>query len=148
MDGTATAKYQEPDDGNPIPSNLPDEYLEVDIGSGEGVENPEDNRANGMALFRAHLVKAVFEVQIVDTEANSVRHHSVYEVPADRRLELSLNEPSDYAGNIYDHGHEQGWTVTIDHGFSDCNHRRHWVYGVDGGEFRWNVHATRKDCND
>jgi hypothetical protein len=147
MDRSATAKYREPDDGYPIPSNLPDEYLEVDIGSREGVEQPDDNRGNGVALFRSESVEAVFEVQIVDMEANSVRHHGIYEVPADRRLELSLNEPSDYAVNIYDHAHEQGWTVTVGRGFFDCNHRRHWVYSVDGDEFGWNVHSTMKGCD-
>jgi len=131
MDATATAKYQEPDDGKPF-VNPPDAYLEVNIGSRENVENPDDNGTNGVYLYRSQSVEAVFEVQVVDTRADDVRHHSVYRVPADRQLSIDLNEPSDYAVNIYDHDREQGWSLTIPRGNFDCNGRSHEAYSLGG----------------
>ena len=93
MDATATAKYQEPDDDRPY-QGLPEAFLVVDIGSRENVENPDTNSRNDVDLYRTQSVEAVFEVQVVDTRADEVRHHRVYRVPADRRLSIDLNEPS------------------------------------------------------
>ena len=146
MDSTATAKYQEPDDGKPFVAP-PDAYLEVNIGSRMNVEDPDDNGTNGVALYRSQSVEAVFEVQVVDRQADDVRDHSVYRVPADRRLSFKLNEPSDYAVNIYDHDREQGWTLTIPQGFFDCNGRGHQAYSLEGRGFRWNIHTTFKGCD-
>jgi len=145
MDATATAKYQKPDDGKPF-VETPDAYLEVDIGSRENVEDPDDNRPNGVNLYRTQSVEAVFEVQVVDTRADEIRHHSLYQVPADRLLDFTLNEPSDYAVNIYDHNRGQGWTLAIGRGYFDCNHRGHRAYSLEDGGFRWNILATRKGC--
>jgi hypothetical protein len=135
MDGTATAKYQEPADDSPYPG-LPDAYLVVDIGSRENVENPDTNSRNDVDLYRTKSVEAVFEVQVVDRQADDVRHHSVYRVPADRRLSIDLNEPSDYAVNIYDHDREQGWTLTIPRGSFDC-YRKHLAYSLEDDGFCW-----------
>ena len=146
MDATATAKYQEPDDGKPF-VNPPDAYLKMNIGSRENVENPDDNGTNGVDLYRAQSVEAVFEVQVVDTRADDVRHHSVYRVPADQRLSIELNEPSDYAVNIYDHDRGQGWTLTIGRGNFDCNGRSHWAYSLEGRGFRWNIHQMMRGCD-
>jgi len=146
MDSTATAKYQEPDDGKPF-VDPPDAYREVYIGTRGNVEYPKDNRPNGVNLYRAQSVEAIFEVQIVDTRADKIRHHSLYRVPADRQLGLILNEPSDYAVNIYDHDRGQGWTLTIGRGYFDCNHRSHWAYSIEDGGFRWNILSTRRGCD-
>jgi hypothetical protein len=146
MDSTATAKYQEPDDGKPFVAP-PDAYLEVDIGTRMNVEDPKDNRPNGVNLYRAQSVEAVYEVQIVDTRADKIRHHSLYRVPADRQLALILNDPSDYAVNIYDHDRGQGWTLAIGRGYFDCNHRSHWGYSLEGSGFRWNIHQTMRGCD-
>ena len=146
MDATATAKYQEPDDGEPF-VDPPDAYLEVDIGTRKNVEDPDDNGTNGVYLYRSQSVEAVFEVQVVDTRADDVRHHSVYQVPADRQLSIDLNEPSDYTVNIYDHDREQGWSLTIPRGSFDCNGRGHWAYSLEGRGFRWNIHQTMRGCD-
>ena len=144
MDSTATAKYQEPDDDRRYPG-LPDAYLMVDIGSRENVENPDTNPRNDVDLYRAQSVEAVFEVQVVDTRADDVRHHSVYRVPADRRLSIELNEPSDYAVNIYDHDREQGWTLPVGQEFFDC-YRKHLTYSLEDGGFCWIPALTLRGC--
>ena len=146
MDSTATAKYQEPDYGKPVVAP-PDAYLVVNIGTRMNVEDPDDNGTNGVDLYRAESVEAVFEVQVVDMRADDVLDHSVYGVPADRRLSIELKEPSDYAVNIYDHDREQGWTLTIQRGSFDCNGRSHWAYSVERSGFRWNIHKTNRGCD-
>ena len=144
MDATATAKYQEPDDDRPYPG-LPDAYQKVDVGSRENVEGPDDNRPNSVNLYRAQSIEAVFEVQVVDTRADDVRHHSVYRVPADRRLSIELNEPSDYVVNIYDHDREQGWTLPIGQEFFDC-YRKHLAYSLEDGGFCWVPALVLRGC--
>ena len=116
MDRSATAKYREPDNGKPIVPNPPDAYRTEDIGSRENVDNPDENLRNGVYLFQRQQSRVVFEVQVVDQRADSVRLHGVYELPADRSLKINLNEPSDYAVNIYDHPREQRWTLNIPRG--------------------------------
>jgi len=144
MDATATAKYQEPDDDSPYPG-LPDAYLVIDIGSRENVENPDTDPRNDVDLYRAQSVEADFEVQVVDTRADDVRHHSVYRVPADRRLSIELNEPSNYAVNIYDHDREQGWTLPVGQEFFDC-YRKHLAYSIEDGGFCWITALTLRGC--
>jgi hypothetical protein len=144
MDATATAKYQEPDDDRPY-QGLPEAYLVVDIGSRENVKNPDTNSRNDVDLYRAQSVEAVFEVQVIDTRADDVRHHSVYRVPADRRLSIDLNEPSNYAVNIYDHDREQGWTLHIGQEFFDC-YRKHLAYSLEDGGFCWIPALMLRGC--
>jgi type VI secretion system secreted protein VgrG len=144
MDSSATAKYQEPDDDRPYPG-LPDVYLVVDIGSRGNVENPDTNPRNDVDLYRAQSVEAVFEVQVTDRRAEDVRHHNVYRVPADRRLRIELNEPSDYAVIIYDHDREQGWTLPVGQDSFDC-YRKHLAYSLEDGGFCWIPALTLRGC--
>jgi hypothetical protein len=147
MDQSATAKYREPDNGEPIVPNPPNAYRTEDIGSRENVDNPDENLRNGVYLFQRQEARVVVEVQVVDERADTVRLHGVYELPADRSLKINLNEPSDYAVNIYDHPREQGWTLNIPRGSFDCNSKGHYAYGVAGGDFRWNISQTLRECD-
>lgn len=150
MPATATAKYQEPDSGN-AGADVPDAYREEDIGSRENVETPVfgkgDNRPHTVYIYRTTPEPAYFEVQVADTAVDEVLLHGVYHVPMDRSLQIHLNEPSDYAVNLYDVDYENGWTITIKKRTFTCNPKGHRFKSIEGGDFRWNVHQTLKRCD-
>lgn len=119
----------------------------IEVGSRDTVENPDDNVAHGLIIWHLGNATHYLEVQIVNEQLKSIDYHSVHEIRANHHVTIQLNEPSDYAINVYNHHTEGGTTLTVPESRFDCNSSSHWVVSYPNGDFGTSLVTRVSDCD-
>jgi hypothetical protein len=121
---------------------------ELDVGSREGVADPEDNRPHGVSIWNATSKTTTVEVRLVDAAADRTVLELTSELAADAAIECSLLDPSTYRLRVQVPGMEATETAAVPRSWFDCNSSVTQVSILEGGRIESQMFSTLVACTD
>ncbi|QLD84251.1 hypothetical protein HWV23_00525 [Natronomonas halophila] len=121
---------------------------ELDVGSREGVTDPEDNQPHGVSVWNATSDTTSVEVRLVDAAADRTVLDLTSELAADAAIECSLLEPSTYRLRVRVPEMEAAETADVPRSWFDCNSSGTQVSILEGGRIESQMFSTLVACTD
>lgn len=121
-----------------------DPFASETIGSRDGVENPDDNRPHGVAVWNAADRERSLTVAVRRGSATVFDRTLTF--PADGYLSLTLAEPADYTVSLHA-GDEHLADVDVGRSWFDCNSSATQIGVLGDGEVRSTSVSTMVACD-
>lgn len=118
-------------------------YMEVDIGSREGVDDAY--KPHDVGIWN-EVAESEVTLRIIDYTEESVIHYETYEIPDGTSLSVSLLKPSEYLVEVSVPDTETQHIVRVPCRFFDCNASVTQIAVFEDGQMRSSVLATTVAC--